>query len=59
VGDFTFIGLNATVAPFLTVGQSNVIGAGALILKSTQDNQVFRGHASTPARVPSDRLRDI
>lgn len=56
VGDYTFVGLNATIAPFVSIGKSNIIGAGALILKDTRDFEVYRGHASTPARVPSNRL---
>jgi sugar O-acyltransferase (sialic acid O-acetyltransferase NeuD family) len=56
IGDYSFIGLNATVAPCLSVGEGNVIGAGALILKDTKDFEVYRGHASTPSRVPSTRL---
>lgn len=56
VGEGTFIGLGATVASFTTVGKHNVIGAGALILKDTRDFEVYRGHASTPSRVPSTRF---
>jgi sugar O-acyltransferase (sialic acid O-acetyltransferase NeuD family) len=56
VGDYTFIGLNATIAPFVSIGKSNIIGAGALILKDTKDFEVYKGHASTPARVRSSRL---
>jgi len=59
VGDNTFIGLNATIAPNLSIGKSNIIGAGALILKSTKDFEVYRGHASVPSRVPSNRLRNF
>lgn len=56
VGDGTFVGLNATVAPCLTIGRHNVIGAGALILGDTADDQVYPGHGSTPSTVPSGRL---
>jgi sugar O-acyltransferase (sialic acid O-acetyltransferase NeuD family) len=56
VGDFSFIGLNATIAPFISIGQRNIIGAGALIMKETNDDEVYRGQASTPSRVPSYRL---
>jgi len=59
IGDYTFLGLNATVAPFVRVGESNVIGAGALILNDTRDGEVYRGRASRPSRVPSRRLREI
>jgi sugar O-acyltransferase (sialic acid O-acetyltransferase NeuD family) len=56
LGDYTFVGLGATIAPSLTIGRANLIGAGALILKDTADEQVFRGQASTAARAPSSRL---
>jgi len=56
VGDYSFVGLNATVAPFVSIGKSNVIGTGALILNDTKDFEVYRGHASTASRVPSHRL---
>jgi UDP-3-O-[3-hydroxymyristoyl] glucosamine N-acyltransferase len=59
VGDYSFIGLDATIAPSLSIGASNVIGAGALILNDTRDFEVFKGHASLPSRVPSSRLRHI
>ena len=56
VGDHSFIGLSATIAPNVSIGKRNIIGAGALILKDTKDFEVYKGHASTPARVPSTRL---
>ena len=56
LGDYSFVGLGATVAPNLTVGRANVIGAGALIVADTKDDEVYRGHASTASRVPSHRL---
>lgn len=59
VGDYCFIGLNATIAPHLTIGPSNVIGAGALILANTKESSVFKGHASEMSRVPSHRLLRI
>jgi sugar O-acyltransferase (sialic acid O-acetyltransferase NeuD family) len=59
VGDYSFIGLNATIAPGVAIGASNVIGAGALIVNSTRDLAVYRGQASAPSRVPSTRLKGI
>ena len=56
VGDGTFIGLDATVASFVSVGKSNVIGAGALILKDTGDGEIFRGRQSERSEVPSSRF---
>src|SRR6185503_11397303 len=46
VGDYSFIGLNSTIAPSLTIGAHNVIGAGALILNDTKDFEVYKGHGS-------------
>lgn len=59
VGDNAFIGLNATIGPGIKIGKSNVIGAGALILKDTKDFEVYKGQASKPSRVPSSRLRNF
>ena len=56
VGNGTFIGLGATIASFLTVGQRNLIGAGAVILKDTNDFEIYRGHASKPSSVPTTRF---
>jgi sugar O-acyltransferase (sialic acid O-acetyltransferase NeuD family) len=57
VGEGTFVGLNATLAPGISIGKGNVIGAGALVMKSTRDFEVYKGTASTAADVPSTRLR--
>jgi sugar O-acyltransferase (sialic acid O-acetyltransferase NeuD family) len=57
VGDHSFIGLNATLAPSITIGRSNVIGAGALVMHDTEDFAVYKGHASTPSEKRSDQLR--
>lgn len=55
----TFIGVNATLRDHIKVGKFNVIGAGVLILKSTEDHQVYMEKATELARVPSNRLRGI
>lgn len=41
IGAYTFIGVNATLRDSITVGKLNVIGAGALIMRSTQDHEVY------------------
>ena len=56
VGNNTFIGLDASISSFISVGKNNIIGAGALILKDTKDFEVYRGTASSPSRVPSTRF---
>lgn len=59
IGDYSFIGLNATIAPFVNVGRHNLIGAGAVITRDTEDYQVFRGPRSRPSSVSSLRARNI
>jgi sugar O-acyltransferase (sialic acid O-acetyltransferase NeuD family) len=56
VGDYSFIGLNATISSHVAIAPSNVIGAGALILEDTKESSVYKGHASERSRVPSRRL---
>lgn len=56
VKENTFIGLGATISSFVTVGARNIIGAGALILRDTEDGQVYKGTESRPSSVPSSRL---
>ena len=59
IGDYTFVGLNATVAPFVKVGSHNLIGAAAVILQDTKDYSVYRGPKSKPSPVSSLRIRNI
>jgi sugar O-acyltransferase (sialic acid O-acetyltransferase NeuD family) len=59
VGENTFIGIGATIAPFTKVGKGNIIGAGALILKDTKDFQIYREDGSVPSSVPSTRFKNF
>jgi sugar O-acyltransferase (sialic acid O-acetyltransferase NeuD family) len=59
VGDYSFIGLNATIAPSRTIGPSSVIGAGAVVLEDTSEFSIYRAKASERSRVPSYRLPRI
>jgi sugar O-acyltransferase (sialic acid O-acetyltransferase NeuD family) len=59
IGDYSFIGLNATIAPFVRVGSHNLIGAGAVILHDTKDYEVYRGPRSLPSKVSSLRIQNI
>jgi sugar O-acyltransferase (sialic acid O-acetyltransferase NeuD family) len=56
VGEGTFIGLGAVIASFKTVGKNNIVGAGAVVLKDTEDFQIYPGHASEASSVPSTRF---
>jgi sugar O-acyltransferase (sialic acid O-acetyltransferase NeuD family) len=59
VGDYTFVGLNATIASSHTIGASSVIGAGAVVLEDTAESSIYKANASERSRVPSHRLRRI
>lgn len=59
IGEYSFIGVNATLRDHISIGRSNVIGAGTLILKDTEDDQVYIAKASEAAKTPSHRLRGI
>ena len=59
IGDYSFIGINATIAPFVHVGSHNLIGAAAVILRDTRDYEVYKGPRSTPSRVSSLRIQNI
>lgn len=59
VGEFTFIGVNATLRDHIKIGRSNVIGAGCLILTETDDKNVFMVKSTEVSRVPSNRLKGI
>jgi sugar O-acyltransferase (sialic acid O-acetyltransferase NeuD family) len=59
VGDGTFIGVNATLRDNITIGRDNVIGAGALILKDTNDEDVFIGPSGTLLPKKSSELSGI
>jgi sugar O-acyltransferase (sialic acid O-acetyltransferase NeuD family) len=41
IGAYTFVGVNSTFRDAITVGESNVIGAGALIMRDTADAEVY------------------
>jgi sugar O-acyltransferase (sialic acid O-acetyltransferase NeuD family) len=48
IGDYSFLGVNSTFRDAITVGRSNVIGAGALIMKSTEDDEVYVPQRTKP-----------
>lgn len=59
IGDYSFVGLNATIAPFVQVGSHNLIGAAAVILHDTKNYEVYRGPRSLPSKVSSLRIQNI
>ncbi len=59
IGEYTFIGVNATLRDNVKIGKSNVIGAGALIMKDTNDNEVYVAKPTELFRLKSSQLRGI
>ena len=59
IGDYSFIGVNATIRDHVRIGRNNVIGAGALILRDTGDFEVYTQAGAELSKVPSNRLRRI
>lgn len=47
IGKNTFIGVNSTIRDGMSLGKYNTLGAGCLMVKSTEDNKVFIGTKST------------
>jgi sugar O-acyltransferase (sialic acid O-acetyltransferase NeuD family) len=41
IGEYSFLGVNATVSNNVTVARDNLIGAGAMILKNTQPGLLY------------------
>ena len=59
VEDNCFLGVNSTFADNVTIKTNCVIGAGAIILKSTSENCIYPGAGAIPARVDSLRFYKI
>ncbi len=51
IGCNTFMGVNATLANNVTIGQDNWIGLGTVIARNTAENQLFKGQQSEAAKV--------
>ncbi len=51
ISNGSFIGVNSTILPGVTIGEKCVIGAGSVITKDTQPNSIYAG-------VPGVMLKD-
>ncbi|HKP37809.1 MAG TPA: acetyltransferase [Pyrinomonadaceae bacterium] len=56
VGPYCFIGVNATTRDSIRIGEACVIGAGSLIMKSTQDKEVYISKRTYPDKRSSDDI---
>ena len=52
IGEYCFVGVNATIANNVAVQKNCLIGAGAVILKDTQAGKIY-GSQMTPPRETS------
>ena len=59
IGDYCFIGVNATFRDGVTVADRNVIGAGAVIMRDTEDGDVYAAPPTEPHRRKSWELRNF
>jgi sugar O-acyltransferase (sialic acid O-acetyltransferase NeuD family) len=57
IGDYSFVGINATIKSYVKVAERCIIGTGALITRDTRPEEVYRGEPSRASRVPSSRIR--
>jgi UDP-3-O-[3-hydroxymyristoyl] glucosamine N-acyltransferase len=51
IGDYCFIGMNASIKQKVKIGRNCVIGAGAVVTKDVPDNQIWAGN---PAKYLKD-----
>lgn len=54
-----FFGTNSTIRDYLTIRRQTVVGAGAVILKSTQERGVYLARNAELLATPSDRLPNL
>ncbi len=59
IGESCFVGVNATFADHVRVGRNCLIGAGAVILKDTGDNALFKAEPTPQSPVSSLRFYKI
>lgn len=56
IGPYCFVGVNATFRDGIEVGESSLIGAGALIMKSTAPHSAYVPQATKPAPFESEKF---
>jgi carbonic anhydrase/acetyltransferase-like protein (isoleucine patch superfamily) len=55
IGDYSFLGVNATISNNTIVAHDNLIGAGAAILKNTEPGLIYGAKRTEPTRRVSAR----
>ena len=59
IGEYSFLGVNATLADRVTIGRDGLIGAGAVILRDTEPAMIYRAASAVPAKVTSLRCYGV
>lgn len=59
IGESCFFGVNATLRDSIDVGPGTIVGAGTLILKSTDEDEVYIGERSKPISRKSSEIKKI
>lgn len=59
IGEYCFIGVNATLRDQIKIGTKCVVGAGTLMLSDAEPEGVYIGTQTERSRVPSTRLKRI
>lgn len=56
IGAYSFLGVNATLGNNVSIGEDNWIGLGATIVRDTEQNSLFKGIQSEPAKISARRF---
>lgn len=56
IGEYSFLGVNATLANNITVGKDNWIGPNVALMKSTEAGALFKTEQPEPARISAPRF---
>ena len=56
IGPYCFLGVNSTLRDDITIGASNVIGSGAIIMKDTGDSEVYSPARTKPIEKKSHEI---
>ena len=56
---YCFFGVNATVRDETVIARETLVGAGVVILKDTQEFEVYKAVAAEPAGFRSDQVRSL
>jgi sugar O-acyltransferase (sialic acid O-acetyltransferase NeuD family) len=59
IGDLTFVGVNATLRDNISIGRECIVGAGALMLRSTGDKEVYVAKATEKYPLDSERFEKM